>query len=219
MSAPYGPEQFAQDVNVSRETLSRLETYADLLTRWQKTINLVAPSTLPDLWRRHMLDSAQMLDHAPDHARIWLDLGSGGGFPGLVLAILLTEQRPGASVRLIESDARKCAFLREVARATGAPAEIVRSRIEALPPFQADVVTARAFAPLARILVYAGPFAGPETRLLLLKGKDVDRELSEASQTWTFQARVAPSRSDPSGRIVGIDGFQRVRPAAPEPRA
>lgn len=210
MSAAYGPERFAQDVNVSRETLGRLSAYADLLVRWQKTINLVAPSTLADLWRRHMLDSAQVLDHAPDYARLWLDFGSGGGFPGLVLAILLAEQRPGASVRLVESDARKCAFLREVTRATGAPAEVVRSRIEALPPFQADVVTARAFAPLERILVYAEPFAGPETRLLLLKGKYADRELSEASHSWTFQAHVAPSRSDPSGRIVRIDGFQRV---------
>ena len=206
---PYGPNAFAEELNVSRETLEDLTAYAELLLRWQKTINLVAPSTLPDLWRRHMLDSGQLLDHAPPEARTWLDIGSGGGFPGLVLSILLAD-RPDTRVHLVESDARKCAFLREVARLTQAPAEVHRSRIERLKPFPADVVMTRALAPLTRILEYAEPFSAAHTRLLLLKGQNLEDEMEEAARCWDFEAETVPSRSDQSGRVVIFQGFRRA---------
>ena len=139
----YGAADFRRDTDVPRETAERLAAYADLLVRWQRRINLVGPATLADLWRRHMLDSAQFLDHAPGRGGTWVDLGSGAGFPGLVLAIL-----GAGDVHLVESDGRKCAFLAEAARVTATPVRIHRVRAEALAGVAADVVVSRAFAPL-----------------------------------------------------------------------
>jgi 16S rRNA (guanine527-N7)-methyltransferase len=208
MSAPYGPAEFARDLDVSRETLARLEIYAALLRRWQGAINLVARATLPDLWRRHMLDSAQLCALAPEGARVWLDLGSGAGFPGLVVAALWAD-RPDFAVHLVESDRRKCAFLRSAAAEMGLPAIVHACRIEAapVPAPPADVISARALAPLDRLLGYAARFAGADTRLLLPKGRDVHQELQAAARHWRFRADVRPSRSDAGGGIVVIDGF------------
>lgn len=201
-----GPEDFKRYFSVSRETVERLEAYAGLLLKWQKTINLVAPSTLGDIWNRHFADSAQLLALAPPDATRWLDLGSGAGFPGMVLAILLRE-REGARVTLVESDSRKAAFLREVARATGAPVDILCERIEK-PATQAkvgesiNVVTARALAPLPKLLDLSAPYFSKDTVGLFLKGREAQAEVEAAHQIWDFEAALKPSVTDSSGRIV-----------------
>jgi 16S rRNA (guanine527-N7)-methyltransferase len=188
---------FAKLVPVSRETVERLQVYADLLVKWQAKINLVGPTTLPDLWRRHILDSAQLFGRLP--AGPVLDLGSGAGFPGLVLAIM------GAGpVHLVESDARKCAFLREAARVTGAPAVVHNLRIEALAPFPIAAVTARALAPLAQLLDWAEPFLQQSVECLFLKGRNSEDELTQAGKTWMMKSERIPSLSDPSGLILHL---------------
>ena len=208
-------EDFAKRFAVSRETLERLETYEALLRQWQKTINLVAPSTLGDIWHRHFADSAQLLTLAPPGAKRWLDLGSGAGFPGLVLAILLAERGIGP-VTLIESDTRKAAFLAEVARRTGVPVDIRGTRIEKTAT-QAnvasretddaaawDVVTARALAPLPRLLELVAPFFANATIGLFLKGREAEVEVEAAQQSWDFAFDLHPSLTDDSGRIIVI---------------
>lgn len=190
----------------------RLEAYAALLDRWTRAINLVSQASLRDLWRRHMLDSAQLLPLLPatpaNRWRVIVDLGSGGGFPGLVLAIL-----GAGEVHLVESDRRKAVFLREVARETGSDVRVHDRRIEDMPPVAADVVTARACAPLRKLLEYAREIPGPvpETRpcCLFLKGKRVDQELTEARKQWTIEVESFPSRSDPSGTILRIGLLDR----------
>jgi 16S rRNA (guanine527-N7)-methyltransferase len=194
---PLDPRRFAALSGVSRETLARLEAYAELLVRWSARINLVGANTLGDLWRRHFLDSAQILPHVPQGAQSLVDLGSGAGFPGLVLAILAV---PG--VELIEADARKCAFLREAARVAAAPVVIHNARIEAVPPHIVDVVTARGCAPLDRLLDLAQPFIGPDTVCLLPKGERAIEELTAAGQAWTMDATFHESRSDQRGVIL-----------------
>jgi 16S rRNA (guanine527-N7)-methyltransferase len=202
---PLSREAFADQLDVSRETLDRLEAYLDLLRRWQGAINLVGAATLADPWRRHILDSAQLLAHLPPAARTIVDLGSGAGLPGLVLALL------GASgVHLIESDRRKAAFLREAARATGAQVTIHARRIEELECWPADVVTARALAPLPRLLALAEGFQGPRTVCLFLKGRTVSDELTEAHKTWHMQPELFESRSDPSGVVLRLEGVARA---------
>jgi len=199
---PMSVEQFTKTLAVSRETVERLKLYADLLVKWQAKINLVGPATLPDLWRRHMLDSAQMAQHMPEGPV--LDLGSGAGFPGLVLAIMR-----GGPVHLVESDSRKCAFLREVARITGADAIIHNKRIEAIEPFPVAAVTARALASLDKLLEWAAPFLQQRTQCLFLKGKNVDEELTQAGENWNMAARRVPSLSDPSGLILILSEVHR----------
>jgi 16S rRNA (guanine527-N7)-methyltransferase len=198
------PQEVGRALHVSRETLARLEAYADLLTKWQKAINLVAPASLPDLWRRHILDSGQLTRFAPLDAR-WLDLGSGAGFPGLVLAIMGARE-----VRLVESDARKCAFLREAARITSAPASVVNARISDVPPFVADVVTARALAPLAKLLGFAAPFLGPRSIALFPKGQDVEAELTEAHRNWRMRVERHPSLTDGRAAILRLTEVEHV---------
>jgi 16S rRNA (guanine527-N7)-methyltransferase len=200
-------EDFARAFGVSRETIDKLLAYEALLRQWQKTINLVAPSTLDAIWSRHFADSAQLLALAPPDAKRWLDLGSGAGFPGLVLAVMLAG-REGAKVSLIESDSRKAAFLSEVARRTGAPVDIRPERIEkaatqsSLGPV--DVITARALAPLPRLLELAAPAFSAHTLGLFLKGREAEAEVDAARERWAFDAALQPSLSDASGRIVVI---------------
>ena len=184
---------------VSRETVARLERYAVLLATWQTSLNLVGSASLNDLWRRHMLDSAQLFELAPGDARCWVDLGSGAGFPGLVLAIMGARD-----VHLIESNARKCSFLHEAARVAGVRVTIHNARIESLSPWQADVVTARALAPLNRLCGLAHPFLGNHSVCLFPKGQDVDKDLTEASKYWKMTVECFSSRSDPSGVILRI---------------
>ncbi len=198
--------EFARIAGVSRETLACLECYARLLVEWQRAINLVAPSTLSDLWRRHMLDSAQLLPLLPG-ARSLLDMGSGAGFPGLVLAVMGMEE-----VHLAESDARKCAFLGEVARRT-APGRVVvhRCRIEDLPPFAVDAVTARALAPLNVLLAHAEPFLKNHTICVFPKGRTLDIELTAAGKKWKFDSERVPSISDPSGTVLRLTHVHHER--------
>jgi len=196
--------------NVSRETLDALKTYIELLAKWQTKINLVSASTLEDAWTRHVLDSAQLWPLIPEGARTITDLGSGAGFPGLVLAIL-GKHREGFKVHLIESDQRKGAFLREVIRVTGAPAEVHTARIEALQPWPSDVVTARALAALDKLLPLAAPFVAPEGIALFLKGKSAETELTAARGWGTFEAEVIPSRTDVEAAILKLS---RLAPAS-----
>lgn len=202
--APLTPDSFQTHTGVSRETLDRLEAYAALLEKWQSRINLVGRSTLGDLWRRHMLDSAQLYPVLPQGARVLVDFGSGAGFPGLVLAILGVPE-----VHLIESDHRKGAFLREAARVTRASVTVHSARIEALTPFPADVITARALAPVGDLLAYAAPFLAPHTQCLFLKGQNVAGELTEAHKMWTMTVDQCPSLTDPSASILRLTEVRR----------
>jgi 16S rRNA (guanine527-N7)-methyltransferase len=206
------PEDFRRETGVSRETLARLEGYAALLVKWTQAINLVSQASLADLWRRHMLDSAQLLPLLPavpeGRRRIVLDLGTGAGFPGMVLSAL-----GAGDIHLVESDQRKVLFLREVAREVGSDAHIHGIRIEQLPPFTVDVVTARAIAPLARLLDYSAPFLDPAQAAkgqplacgLFPKGERAEEELTEARKQWNMDVEKIPSRSDPSGTILKIE--------------
>ena len=205
-----GPTDFAEALKVPRETIHRLSRYADLLAHWQKRTNLVAPSTLPALWSRHFADSAQLRDLAPD-ARLWLDLGSGAGFPGLVVAILQAGT-PHFRMHLVESNGKKCAFLGEVARETKAPVEIHAMRIEELAQsahrLMPDVVSARALAPLPRLFELAAPFFGARTRGLFLKGREAEAEIEAARQEWDFTSRLHPSLTSAGSHIVEVTGLR-----------
>jgi 16S rRNA (guanine527-N7)-methyltransferase len=197
---------FASAFQVSHETVEKLKLYESLLIKWQKAVNLVAPATIPQLWQRHFADSAQLLRLAP-HAKTWVDLGSGGGFPALVIAIMLANQRE-CHVHLVESNARKCAFLAEVARQTGAPARVHNVRIAdavaagAVPA--ADVVTARALAPLDALIELALPFFGNASTALFLKGREAGVEIADARKRWVFDLKIHPSISDAEGQILEI---------------
>ena len=208
-----GPEAFAAHFDVSRETLGRLVRYGELLTQWQRAVRLVAPSTVGDLWHRHFADSAQLLTLCPD-GHVWLDLGSGAGFPGMVIAILLTERTPAegkAQVHLAESNRRKCAFLREVARATQTDVEIHSCRIETLHRTgrlaQVDVVTARALAPLPQLIDLAAPWLAGGAIGLFAKGRDAQDEIERAGLLRTADVRLHESLTDAKARIVEIRSF------------
>ncbi|MSP20934.1 MAG: 16S rRNA (guanine(527)-N(7))-methyltransferase RsmG [Alphaproteobacteria bacterium] len=208
-AAPLTPEQFRAAADVSRETIERLQAYEAMLRKWQKAINLVGPRTLNDVWRRHFLDSAQLLPLAPAGAQTWLDLGSGGGFPGLVLAVL------GAPlVHMVESDQRKAAFLREAARAAGATNVVFHvKRVEAMQRVDLgapiEVITARALATPAEILAWTKDIATAATIYLLLGGQGAGQALTEARKNWTMSAEALPSRTDSESRILRIWGVSR----------
>jgi len=199
-----------QLIQVSRETATRLDRLVDLLRDWQRTTNLVAASTLPKVWTRHVADSLQLLALAPQ-ARHWVDLGSGGGFPGLVLACALAEH-PDGKVHLVESQGKKCAFLREATRAIALPATVHCERIESFVQNfseRADVVTARALAPLSTLCGYVEPLLKRGAQALLPKGQDVEAELTEASRYWNIAADMVPSQTEPKARIVVISALER----------
>jgi 16S rRNA (guanine527-N7)-methyltransferase len=196
----FGPDDFAAKTGVSRETLARLKAYADVLADWNARHNLVAKSTLPDLWRRHFWDSAQLAPLIPPVARTLADLGSGAGFPGLVLAAM----RPDLAVTLYEATIKKCAFLRLAAERMAVSVTIQNARLEDLPPSPFDVVTARALAPLSELLGYAQNFAGPNSVCLFLKGQNVGAELTQAHKCWNIKPSQVPSQTDPSAAIVVV---------------
>lgn len=206
---PLGKAGFAAALPVSRETVERLELYLSLLERWQARINLVGPATLADPWRRHILDSAQLYARLPQGPV--LDMGSGAGFPGLVLAVLRLGDGIEDPVHLAESDGRKCAFLSEVARQTGAKAVVRNRRVEAIDPFPAAAITARALAPLEKLLDLAEPFVTPATRLLFLKGKSGEEELTGLAKGWRMTAERVGSLSDPAGMVLHLKGVSRGR--------
>ena len=201
-----GPTDFAEAFNVPRETIHRLTRFAELLAHWQKRTNLVAPSTVPALWSRHFADSAQLATLARN-PRLWLDLGSGAGFPGLVIAILKTGT-PDFRMHLVESNRKKCAFLAEVARATKAPVDIHAMRIEDLAQsanrLDPDVVSARALAPLPRLFELAAPFFTSGTRGLFLKGREAEAEVDAARAEWDFTAQLVPSLTAQNSHIVEV---------------
>ncbi len=196
---------FQEATGVSRETLDRLAAYEATLRKWQPKINLVGSSTLPDSWRRHFLDSAQLFPLIPESARVLVDLGSGAGFPGLVLAIMGVPE-----VHMIESDARKCAFLREAARAADTRVTVHNKRIEAVPPIAADVVSARALAPLSDLLSWAHPFIGNRGVGIFPKGQNVEEELTDTTKYWMMRTERFDSRTDPTGTILRVSGIDRV---------
>ncbi|MBV8755012.1 MAG: 16S rRNA (guanine(527)-N(7))-methyltransferase RsmG [Hyphomicrobiales bacterium] len=197
-------------VPVSRETLARLDRFVGTLLAWQQRINLIAPATIRAVWTRHVADSLQLLPLAPS-ARVWLDLGSGAGFPGLALACALAET-PGARVHLVESTGKKAAFLREAIRLTGAPAIVHQARIEQMGTKldgKIEIVTARALAPLTELLALAAPWMKRGAQALFPKGQDVGAELTEASKYWNIEAVLVPSKTDPQARIVSVGQAER----------
>jgi 16S rRNA (guanine527-N7)-methyltransferase len=194
---------------VSRETAARLDRFVALLLKWQHVTHLIAPSTVPTLWTRHIADSLQLIDLAPD-AKIWVDLGTGGGFPGLVIACALYGMA-GRMVHLVESNAKKAAFLREAVAATGSPAIVQAVRMEKFVESfagRADIVTARAVSPLSLLLGQCLPLLRQGTVGLFPKGQDVEAELTEASICWKMAADLVPSRTDPKARIVMIRALE-----------
>lgn len=197
-------------LDVSRETLERLEIYEALLRKWNPAINLVARGTMADAWARHFLDSAQIFVLAPPSAHRWLDIGSGGGFPGMVVAIIAAELRPGLSVTLMDSDLRKAAFLNEVARQTGVKATISAGRVEDLPPIGADVISARAFAPLSTLLSLTERHLSPGGTGLFLKGARHEEEIAQALESFRFDLQKVPSQTDPQAVILSVGGITRV---------
>ena len=213
-SGPYGPVEFQREFNIGPAALARVNHFVALLQKWQPRINLVSASTLPDLWQRHLRDSAQLLHLLPEQRAPWLDIGSGAGFPGLVLALLQEDTGNAASLHLVESDQRKAIFLQEVIRATGISAQVHAQRIEQLQPAQlggpARLITARALAPLHRILELTAPIAGPDTIYLLLKGQDVDDELTLAAKYRKMTVIQHPSRTHSAGKVLIITEVARV---------
>ena len=197
----FGPEEFAAKTGVSRETLSRLKAYADVLADWNARHNLVSTRSLEDVWHRHFWDSAQLAPLIPEKARNLADLGSGGGFPGLVLAEML---RGRVSVSLYEATAKKCAFLAAAAERMQLKVAIHHLRMEDAPALAFDVVTARACAPLPTLLKYAKPFTGPNSVCLFLKGQNVGSELTEAHKSWSMKVRQISSLTDPSSAILEL---------------
>ncbi len=208
-SQAFGAEDFAAATNVSHETLGRLKTYADMLAEWNAVHNLVSRNSMSDLWRRHFLDSAQLAPLVPLKARSLIDLGSGAGFPGLVLAEVLRE-RAGFRAVLYESTAKKCSFLNAVAERLGLRVDIRNARAEAADREIFDVVTARALAGLPELLAYAQRFWGSETIALFPKGRNLGSELTEAHKSWTLKERQHPSMSDPDGVVLEVRELKRA---------
>jgi 16S rRNA (guanine527-N7)-methyltransferase len=213
----FGSDEFAATTGVSRETLAHLRTYAEMLAEWNARHNLVSRASLEHVWQRHFLDSAQLAELVPHDAQSLVDLGSGAGFPGLVLAELLRSRGSAIRVVLIEATGKKCRFLETVAGALGLAVEVRFQRIEDTPAEPFDVITARACAPLTDLLAYAQRFWGQNSRALFHKGQSLAAELTAATESWRIQFEQHPSRSDPSGIILEIRELHRVprRPSRP----
>lgn len=203
-------DKFTRDFDVSRETLARLDLYVALLEKWTARINLVSRSSLSAVWDRHIADSAQIWALRRKSGKVWTDLGTGGGFPGLVVAIFAAQEDPNLAVHLVESDLRKCAFLSTVIRECGLSTQVHAERIEhvTLPP--ADVVSARALASLPELLALAEKLRCPDGIFLFPKGETVHKELADASRSWRLDYRIHPSRTDKNAAIVEIGAFARV---------
>lgn len=196
-------------LDVSRETIARLDLYVALLRKWNKAINLVAESTIDDAWQRHILDSLQIYRHHSSGSR-WVDLGSGGGFPGLAIAIAAHDWQPDLEVTLVEADQRKAAFLAEVARRTDTQVRIISARSEDVEPLGANVLSARAFAPLYRMMPHLLRHMTPDGMALLLKGAQHAEEVAEARKSWNFSCETFASQTDSDAAILQIKGVARV---------
>mmetsp|Transcript_5214 Transcript_5214/g.9192 ORF Transcript_5214/g.9192 Transcript_5214/m.9192 type:complete len:212 (-) Transcript_5214:349-984(-) len=187
---------------VSRETMDRLKLLHNQLLRWQKTVNLVAPSTLDVAWSRHFVDSAQLYELAPPQVASWLDFGSGGGFPGLVIAAIGAEKFPDFKMTLVESDIRKCGFMREAARLMNVKVNILTRRIADIPRQNTEVISARALSNLSTLMDFAEPHLNPLTCLLFPKGSSYRAELEDVSEDWKSKAEVIPSLTDPDAVVL-----------------
>ena len=203
-------EDFQSRFDVSRETMDRLRVYVALLKKWNPKINLVAKSTLQDVWHRHLADSAQLWSLAPEGAKSWLDIGSGAGFPALVIAAIAAEKAPDLVVTLIESDRRKSVFIKTVAREMGVSVTMKTDRIEALPPEGADILSARALASLSQLLEFAEQHRKPDGMCLFPKGARADSELTESSSCWHMSYEKFPSITDESAVILRIGELHRA---------
>lgn len=201
---------FQADWNVSRETTERLDAYVAALRKWNGKINLVSSRSIDDVWRRHIADSAQLHALWGGFEGLWGDLGSGGGLPGLVVAIIAADATPALRVVLVESDERKAAFLAEAARSCGVEIGVVCGRIETSEPLRADVVSARALAPLTGLLEYAGRHLAPGGICLFPKGETVHTQIEAAKSEWLFEPRLHASRTNLGSFIVEIAEFERV---------
>ncbi len=206
----FGPEDAMRLTGVSRETLGRVHSYLAVLDAWRERINLIGPGEARHLWRRHVLDSLQLVEQIPADDLTVADLGSGAGFPGLLVACALAE-RPGASVTLVEKSVRKSEFLEAAIAAVGLPARVLNMRLEDPPPDPFDLVTARALAPLTKLLGYARVWLKPSGKALLMKGRDTAAELAEARKTWTFDVSERASLSSPDGRILKASSIRPRR--------
>ena len=196
---------------LASKTVERLDHFAKLVRKWSPRINLVAPRSLSHLWGRHIADSMQVLDMVPEPKGHWVDLGSGGGFPGVIVAILAKEAHPDLAVTLVESDHRKAAFLRTVVRDLALPARVEANRIESLAPLAADVVSARALAPLPRLLGLLAPHLLPSGVAVLPKGARHAEEVEEALEDWTFSYQKRESVTQPESVVLAIRDVRRVR--------
>lgn len=205
-----GRSDAIRHLNVSRETVAQLDMFVDLLRKWTTRINLVSRSTLDSAWTRHILDSGQLLDLCPEKARHWADLGTGGGFPGVVLAMLSRERAPHLWFTLVESDQRKAAFLNVAVQTFELPAVIRAERIEDTGPLAADVVSARALAPLPALLGYTKRHLAERGIGLFLKGAGVNTEIAESLERWRFSVQKHPSRTDPEAVVLEIGEIERV---------
>jgi 16S rRNA (guanine527-N7)-methyltransferase len=198
-------------VDVSRETFDALKAYEALVQRWTPAINLVSKSTVSNVWHRHIVDSAQIFSVCPASAEKWVDLGSGGGFPGIVVAILAKELSPRLRVTLVESDLRKATFLRQAAQTLGLQATVVSKRIESLEPMSADVLSARALAPLPTLLGYAATHLAESGTAILPKGARYQDEIADARKAWSFDVDIKPSLSEAEAAILVIRNIQSVQ--------
>lgn len=197
--------------DVSRETWDRLVTFQALVRRWNPTINLVSRGSLDALWRRHIEDSAQIFEHCPAEAQTWSDLGSGGGFPGIVVAILALEKRPNLQVTLVESDLRKATFLRQVIRELALPARVISARIQDVPVLQADVLSARALAPLRELMPLVETHLKPGGVAIFPKGERYAEEIVQARNDWDIVLETHPSRLQPTAAILIVRKFSRAQ--------
>ncbi len=202
------PQSLLSYRGITAEVIERVQIYLDLLLEWRERMNLVGRSTLLDPWRRHILDSVQIFPLLPPGTKMVFDIGSGAGFPGLVLA-LMADATMSPYVKLIESDARKCSFLRQVISATGARASVINVRAENMTRQPAEVVTARAVAPLPKLLEFATPLLGDRTVCLFLKGAKVEDELTQATRTWHMHVTRVASLSEPTGSVLKLQGIAR----------
>jgi len=202
---PLGPTGFARVSGVSRETLEKLTAYVELLSQWNRRINLVSANTMGDVWRRHILDCAQLAKYLPRQTRVAVDLGAGAGLPGLILSAMGVPE-----MHLVESDLRKSAFLREAARIMDVAVTLHPERIEKVAAFAADAVVARACAPLTQLIDYSEKFLLPKTVCLFLKGENAGEELAVAKASWSLSAETIPSLTDPSGVILKLSAISRT---------
>jgi 16S rRNA (guanine527-N7)-methyltransferase len=204
-------ERLLSGLDVSRETIERLQTMCEMVEKWNKTINLVSPTTVAELWDRHIMDSAQLFAFLPRNALHWVDVGSGGGFPGLVVSAYFRDHAPQTRMTLIESDQRKAVFLREASRAMGLETTVLTSRVETAEAQQADVISARALAPLSRLLSLAKYHLRLDGLAIFPKGESAEKEIADAQSTgWNFDLARHKSVTDPAGVILTLRNIQLV---------